>query len=92
MLAAVERARAAGATVLTGGTRLTGPGYDGGYFVAPTIIEHVAPDDEISRSELFGPITCLYRVQDFDEAHARSPTTRRSASPPRSTRRASTAR
>ena len=32
------------------------------------IIEHVGPNDEISRSELFGPITCLYRVQDFDEA------------------------
>src|SRR5690349_23417856 len=39
MLAAVGRAQAAGATILTGGTRLTGPGYDGGYFVAPTIIE-----------------------------------------------------
>ena len=56
--------------MLTGGHRLTGPGYDGGYFVAPTLIENVAPDDEISRSELFGPITCLYRVRTFDEAIA----------------------
>ena len=70
MLAAVERAAAAGATVLTGGRRLTGPGYEGGYFVAPTIVEHVGPNDEISRSELFGPITCLYRVASFDEAVA----------------------
>lgn len=70
MLAAVERARAAGAVVLTGGHRLTGPGYDGGYFVAPTLIENVGPGDEISRSELFGPITCLYRVRTFDEAVA----------------------
>jgi acyl-CoA reductase-like NAD-dependent aldehyde dehydrogenase len=70
MLAAVARARAAGATVLTGGTRLTGPGYDGGFFVAPTIIDGVAPGDEISRAELFGPITCLYRVKSFDEAVA----------------------
>jgi aldehyde dehydrogenase (NAD+) len=70
MLAAVARAKAAGATVLTGGHRLTGPGYDGGFFVAPTLIEGVAAGDEVSRSELFGPITCLYRVRTFDEAVA----------------------
>lgn len=68
MLAAVERARAAGAVVLTGGHRLSGDPYGDGYFVAPTIIEQVGPNDEISRSELFGPITCLYRVESFDEA------------------------
>ena len=68
MLAAVERAQAAGATVLTGGMRLTGGGYGDGFFVAPTIIEHAGPHDEISRSELFGPITCLYRVSGFEEA------------------------
>ena len=70
MLAAVERAKAAGATILTGGARLTGPGYDGGYFVAPTVIDGAVPGDEISRTELFGPITCLYRVKTFDEAVA----------------------
>lgn len=68
MLAAVDRARAAGAVVLTGGQRLTGGGYGAGYFVAPTILAQVGPGDEISRSELFGPITCLYRVKDFEEA------------------------
>jgi aldehyde dehydrogenase (NAD+) len=68
MLASVGRATAAGAVVLTGGQRLSGAGYDGGYFVAPTIVEHVGGNDEISRSELFGPITCLYRVRDFEEA------------------------
>ena len=70
MLAAVDRARAAGAVVLTGGHRLSGEPYSDGYFVAPTILEHVGPNDEISRSELFGPITCLYRVRNFDEAVA----------------------
>jgi aldehyde dehydrogenase (NAD+) len=70
MLASVERAKAAGAVVLTGGHRLTGSSYGNGYFVAPTIVEHVGPNDEISRSELFGPITCLYRVRDFEEAVA----------------------
>jgi aldehyde dehydrogenase (NAD+) len=70
MLASVERARAAGATVLTGGERLAGERYDGGFFVAPTIIEHAGPNDEISQTELFGPITILYRVKGFDEAVA----------------------
>ena len=28
----------------------------------------VGPNDEITRSELFGPITCLYRVSSFEEA------------------------
>ena len=38
MLASVERAKAAGAVVLTGGHRLTGEAYGNGYFVAPTIL------------------------------------------------------
>jgi aldehyde dehydrogenase (NAD+) len=70
MLASVEQAKMAGATVLTGGHRLTGAPYDGGFFVAPTIIEQAGPNDEISRTELFGPITCLYRVSDFETAIA----------------------
>jgi acyl-CoA reductase-like NAD-dependent aldehyde dehydrogenase len=70
MIAAVDRATAAGATVLTGGRRLAGASYGDGFFVAPTLIEHVGPNDEISRAELFGPITCLYRVSGFEEAIA----------------------
>jgi acyl-CoA reductase-like NAD-dependent aldehyde dehydrogenase len=66
MLGAVERARAAGASVLTGGERLPMPGF----YVAPTIVEGAAADSEISRTELFGPITTLHRVCDFDEALA----------------------
>jgi alpha-ketoglutaric semialdehyde dehydrogenase len=64
MLASVDRARAAGATVLTGGHRLG----DAGFFVAPTIVEDVRADSEISNSELFGPVTCLYRVSTFEQA------------------------
>ncbi len=70
MLASVKRAKAAGAVVLAGGHRLSGQAYGDGYFVAPTLIAHVGPNDEISQSELFGPITCLYRVKGFDEAIA----------------------
>jgi len=66
MLAAVERAREAGATVVTGGARLERPGF----FIAPTIVEDVPLDAELSCTELFGPITTLHRVGGFDEAVA----------------------
>jgi aldehyde dehydrogenase (NAD+) len=68
MLALVARAKNAGAKVLVGGKRLSGSRYDGGFFVAPTILERVNQNEEISKTELFGPITCLYRVRDFEEA------------------------
>ena len=70
MLAAVERAKAAGATVLTGGERLTGPEYGGGFYLAPTIVEGVDEHAEISSTELFGPITTLQRVDGFEQALA----------------------
>jgi acyl-CoA reductase-like NAD-dependent aldehyde dehydrogenase len=66
MLAAVGRARAAGASVLTGGERLPMPGF----YMAPTIVEGADADSEISCTELFGPITTLHRVRDFEDALA----------------------
>jgi acyl-CoA reductase-like NAD-dependent aldehyde dehydrogenase len=67
MLASVERAKEKGAVILTGGHRLNGPAHAQGFYMAPTIIENVGPQDEISTAEIFGPITCLYRVKDFAE-------------------------
>src|SRR4029078_9715922 len=63
-------AKTAGATVLTGGQRLSGGSYGGGFFVAPTLIEDVRPQEENSREGPVGPITCLYRVSTFEEAIA----------------------
>jgi acyl-CoA reductase-like NAD-dependent aldehyde dehydrogenase len=70
MLGAVERACQNGAVILTGGHRLTDPEHRDGFYIAPTLIEDVDPHDEISTTELFGPIACLYRVKDFAEALA----------------------
>ena len=70
MLDAVARAREAGGVVVAGGDRLTGPEYDGGFYMAPTIIEGVGADAPISRTELFGPVTTLHRVAGFEEALA----------------------
>jgi alpha-ketoglutaric semialdehyde dehydrogenase len=63
---AVARAVAAGATLLAGGEPLDGAGFQ----LAPTILEGAAAGDEISRTELFGPVTVLYRVRDLEEAIA----------------------
>jgi aldehyde dehydrogenase (NAD+) len=70
MVTSVERAKEKGAVMLTGGHRLNDPAHAQGFYMAPTIIDNVGPHDEISTAELFGPITCLYRVKDFAEALA----------------------
>jgi alpha-ketoglutaric semialdehyde dehydrogenase len=53
-----------GAHVLAGGERLDRPGW----WLAPTVVEGVRADDELSSRELFGPVTILYRVASLDEA------------------------
>ncbi|MGI9165289.1 MAG: aldehyde dehydrogenase family protein [Pyrinomonadaceae bacterium] len=68
MLRAVERARESGGKILTGGMRLTDPEHRNGFYMAPTLVEKVRPDHEISLTELFGPIACLYKVDNFGEA------------------------
>ncbi|WP_285905659.1 aldehyde dehydrogenase family protein [Pseudodesulfovibrio pelocollis] len=68
MAAAVNRAVERGAILLAGGRPLDGPGHAKGSYMAPTILEGVAPDDELSTTEVFGPITALYKARDIEEA------------------------
>jgi alpha-ketoglutaric semialdehyde dehydrogenase len=70
MLDAIERARTAGANILTGGHRLTDDEHRAGYYLAPTLVEGVGPHDEFSVKELFGPIAALYRVGGYADAIA----------------------
>jgi aldehyde dehydrogenase (NAD+) len=70
MLAAIQQARGEGAAVLAGGERLTDDFHAGGFYMAPTLIENADPHSKISTTELFGPIACLYRVNNFAEALA----------------------
>ncbi|MCI4372580.1 MAG: aldehyde dehydrogenase family protein [Thermoplasmata archaeon] len=55
------------ATLLTGGTKLTGGVYDRGYFLAPTIFE-TKHGSRISKEEIFGPVLSVIRVGNYDEA------------------------
>jgi aldehyde dehydrogenase (NAD+) len=68
ILGAIERARGDGGTVLAGGERAD----DDGYLIAPTVIEDLADDAELSYEEVFGPDTSLYRYETFDEAIERA--------------------
>lgn len=66
LVRAVDGAVKRGARVLAGGCVLDA--LRPGYYMAPTVLENVAAGDELSQEELFGPITCLYRVKGFNEA------------------------
>jgi alpha-ketoglutaric semialdehyde dehydrogenase len=66
ILVGVTAAQRTGAAVLTGGGRLDGSGWR----MASTVVEGAAPDAAISRTELFGPVTVLYRVATLDDAIA----------------------
>ena len=57
------------ATHLCGGERLTGPGYDGGYYVSPAIFTDVTQDMTIAREEIFGPVIAIIEVDSYADAH-----------------------
>jgi len=56
--------------LICGGHRLTGGAYEKGYFIAPTIFDHVPAASRIAQEEIFGPVLCVIRVNNFDEALA----------------------
>lgn len=67
--AAIDVGVREGATVLVDGRRPknTPPG---GYFVGPTILNHVRPEMSAARDEIFGPVLSVMHVNTLDEAIA----------------------
>jgi succinate-semialdehyde dehydrogenase/glutarate-semialdehyde dehydrogenase len=57
-----------GATTVTGGKAVDGPGY----FVQPTVLTDVAPDAALNDTEIFGPLAAIQTFTDLDEAIARA--------------------
>ena len=66
LLEQVETAVAHGATRALGGKRIERPGF----FMQPTILTDVAPDNPAFRDEFFGPVAMFFRVKDEDAAVA----------------------
>jgi len=60
----VKRAVEAGATLVTGGKKVEGPGY----FYEPTLLTNVDPDSEIAQEEIFGPVLVVIAYDDDDDA------------------------
>lgn len=60
----VQGAVAAGASVVTGGAPIDGPGY----FYPPTVLKNVAAGDAVCVEEIFGPVAPLIPFTAEDEA------------------------
>lgn len=56
-----------GAELVLDGRDIVVPGYEGGYFVGPTIFDHVTEEMSVGTQEIFGPVTLIKRVKDFEE-------------------------
>jgi betaine-aldehyde dehydrogenase len=72
VLSYIERGRAEGARLVTGGTRVTTGSLARGYFVAPTIFDGCRDDMTIVREEIFGPVMSLLEFDDEQEVIARA--------------------
>jgi len=63
----MEIGREEGAAMVCGGGRLTGPTYDRGLYVQPTIFDGVRSDMKIAQDEIFGPVLSVLTFTDTDE-------------------------
>ena len=64
----IDEAEAQGAKVIVDGRKAVVPGREGGYYLGPTIIDHVTPDMRIAQEEVFGPVLVIIRAPDVDGA------------------------
>ena len=57
-----------GATIVRDGRELSVDGHESGYWVGPTLFDHVTPEMKIYQDEIFGPVLCVVRTDSYDEA------------------------
>jgi betaine-aldehyde dehydrogenase len=74
VLTYIERGRAEGARILTGGARVLNGEMAKGFFVAPTVFDNCRDDMRIVREEIFGPVMSVLEFEDeqdvIDRANA----------------------
>ncbi len=63
----IEKGIAEGAELVLDGRKAVVEGFEGGFYLAPTIFDRVAPGMSIGESEIFGPVLCVKRIRDFEE-------------------------
>ena len=59
-----------GAVLLADGRGFTVPGHEEGFYLGPTLFDHVTTDMAIYREEIFGPVLVIARAADYEEALA----------------------
>ena len=64
----IDEAERAGATVVVDGRNTTVKGREHGYYIGPTILDHVTPDMAIAQEEVFGPVLVIVRAKNIEEA------------------------
>jgi malonate-semialdehyde dehydrogenase (acetylating)/methylmalonate-semialdehyde dehydrogenase len=67
VIASAERE---GARVVLDGRGIEVPGYEGGFFVGPTVLDEVTPSMAAYREEIFGPVLSVLRVESVEDAIA----------------------
>ena len=66
----IETGLKEGAQLILDGRGFRHPQYPDGYWLGPSLFDEVTPEMVIAREEIFGPVLCLIRAADFDEACA----------------------
>jgi malonate-semialdehyde dehydrogenase (acetylating)/methylmalonate-semialdehyde dehydrogenase len=64
----ITEAEQAGAKILVDGRNVVVKDHENGFYVGPTIVDHVKPDMAIAKEEVFGPVLSIIRANDLDEA------------------------
>lgn len=67
VIAWIEKGLEEGAVMALDGRDVTVPGYEHGFYLGPTILDHVKPGMSIGDTEIFGPVLCIKRVKTFEE-------------------------
>jgi malonate-semialdehyde dehydrogenase (acetylating) / methylmalonate-semialdehyde dehydrogenase len=66
----IETGVAEGAQLVLDGRGVTVKGYERGFYLGPTLFDHVKPGMTVGDREIFGPVLCIKRVKDFEEGIA----------------------
>jgi malonate-semialdehyde dehydrogenase (acetylating)/methylmalonate-semialdehyde dehydrogenase len=64
----IDEAVKAGATLVVDGRNAVVKGREDGYYIGPTILDHVTPDMAIAQEEVFGPVLVIVRAKSVEEA------------------------
>ena len=64
----IQKCADEGAELVIDGRGFKLQGHEEGYFIGPTLFDHVTTDMESYKEEIFGPVLQMVRAKDFEEA------------------------